>query len=125
MKKYTKICDLGTGTFGDVTKAEVAATGTLSELIRENDEIAYFRFRAPHYEKIGEIVAIKKMKKRYSTWEECLQLRELKALSKLKSHPNIIKLKELIRENDELFFIVRRARAPMHCDRLIVFPYLW
>lgn len=38
------------------------------------------------------------------SWEECMQLREVKSLKKL-SHPNIVKLKEVIRENDELFFV--------------------
>ena len=33
-----------------------------------------------------------------------MQLREVKSLKKL-NHPNIIKLKEVIRENDELFFV--------------------
>lgn len=91
-----------------------------------------------------EKVAIKKMKKKFYTWEECMQLREIKvrghegtkrnilflavrdlaphcslfpllmlphvphshpqSLKKL-NHPNIIKLKEVIRENDELFFV--------------------
>lgn len=38
------------------------------------------------------------------SWEECMQLREVKSLKKL-SHPNIVKLKEVIRENNELFFV--------------------
>lgn len=33
-----------------------------------------------------------------------MQLREVRSLKKL-SHPNIVKLKEVIRENDELFFV--------------------
>lgn len=33
-----------------------------------------------------------------------MQLREVKSLKKL-SHPNIVKLKEVIRESDELFFV--------------------
>lgn len=33
-----------------------------------------------------------------------MHLREVKSLKKL-SHPNIVKLKEVIRENDELFFV--------------------
>lgn len=33
-----------------------------------------------------------------------MQLREVKSLKKL-AHPNIVKLKEVIRENDELFFV--------------------
>jgi len=52
----------------------------------------------------GEVVAIKKMKKAFSNWNECMQLREVQSLKKL-NHPNIVKLKEVIRENDELFFV--------------------
>lgn len=52
----------------------------------------------------GEITAVKKMKKKFYTWQECMQLREVQSLKKL-NHPNIIKLKEVIRENDELFFV--------------------
>ncbi|KAI8854520.1 kinase-like domain-containing protein [Chytridium lagenaria] len=55
----------------------------------------------------GETVAIKRMKKKYYTWEECTQLREIKSLAKLNNHANIIKLKEVIRDqtNDELNFV--------------------
>jgi len=52
----------------------------------------------------GEVTAVKKMKKKFYTWQECMQLREVQSLKKL-NHPNIIKLKEVIRENDELFFV--------------------
>ena len=52
----------------------------------------------------GEVTAIKKMKKKFYTWEECMQLREVQSLRKL-SHPNIVKLKEVIRENDMLYFV--------------------
>lgn len=52
----------------------------------------------------GDQVAIKKMKRRFYTWQECMELREIRALKKL-SHINIVKLKEVIRENDELFFV--------------------
>eukprot|EP00826_Nyctotherus_ovalis_P056229 TRINITY_DN7549_c0_g3_i3.p1 TRINITY_DN7549_c0_g3~~TRINITY_DN7549_c0_g3_i3.p1 ORF type:complete len:340 (-),score=82.46 TRINITY_DN7549_c0_g3_i3:50-1069(-) len=52
----------------------------------------------------GEIVAIKRMKKKFASWEECMSLREIKSLRKL-SHPNIVKLKEVIRVNDELNLI--------------------
>lgn len=33
-----------------------------------------------------------------------MQLREIKSLKKL-NHPNIVKLREVIRENEELFFV--------------------
>ena len=49
-------------------------------------------------------VAIKKMKRKFYSWDECMNLREVKSLRKL-NHPCIVKLKEVIRENDELFFV--------------------
>lgn len=52
----------------------------------------------------GSVVAIKKMKQQFFSWKECVDLREVASLRKLK-HPNIVKLKEVIRENNELFFV--------------------
>lgn len=59
-------------------------------------------------------VAIKKMKRKFYSWEECMALREVKSLRKL-NHPCIVKLKEVIRENDELFFVFEflvRSQTP-------------
>ncbi|GLT28148.1 hypothetical protein SLA2020_031010 [Shorea laevis] len=78
MERYTILEELGDGTCGSVYKAFNRET--------------------------HEIVAVKKMKRKFYFWEECMNLRELKALHKL-NHPNIIKLKEVVRENNELFFI--------------------
>ncbi len=50
-------------------------------------------------------VAIKKMKRKFATWEEALALREVKALRKLQHHPCVVRLKEVVRENDELHFV--------------------
>ncbi|XP_058069002.1 cyclin-dependent kinase F-4-like [Magnolia sinica] len=44
------------------------------------------------------------MKRKYYSWEECMNLREVKSLWKM-NHPNIVKLKEVIRENDVLYFV--------------------
>ena len=44
------------------------------------------------------------MKKKFYSWEECMALREIKSLRKL-NHKNIVKLKEVIRANDDLFFV--------------------
>lgn len=44
-----------------------------------------------------ESVAIKIMKEQFDSFEDCLKLREVKALIKLKDHPNVIKLKNSIR----------------------------
>ena len=78
MNRYKITKQLGDGTYGSVLRAVNRQT--------------------------GEVTAIKKMKKKFYTWEECMQLREVKSLKKL-NHPNIVKLKEVIRENDELFFV--------------------
>ena len=43
-------------------------------------------------------------KRESATIAECLALREVRSLRKL-GHPSIVKLKEVIRENNELFFI--------------------
>jgi serine/threonine protein kinase len=39
-------------------------------------------------------VAIKRMKRKYYSWEEAMNLREVKSLKKL-SHANVVKLKEV------------------------------
>eukprot|EP00775_Hariotina_reticulata_P005500 gene5500-5735_t len=75
---YKVVKQLGDGTYGNVWKA----------INRQTDEV----------------VAIKKMKRKFFSWEECMALREVKSLRKL-SHPSVVKLKEVIRENDELFFV--------------------
>ncbi|XP_023005752.1 cyclin-dependent kinase F-4-like isoform X2 [Cucurbita maxima] len=78
MERYMLIKEVGDGTFGSVWRAISKQT--------------------------GEVVAIKKMKKKYYTWEECVSLREVKSLRKM-NHPNIVKLKEVIRENNILYFV--------------------
>ncbi|ESQ39670.1 hypothetical protein EUTSA_v10000881mg [Eutrema salsugineum] len=78
MERYNLIKEVGDGTFGNVWRAFNKQT--------------------------GEVVAIKKMKKKYYSWEECVNLREVKSLSRM-NHPNIVKLKEVIRENDILYFV--------------------
>ena len=39
-------------------------------------------------------MAIKRMKRKYYSWEEAMNLREVKSLKKL-SHANVVKLKEV------------------------------
>mmetsp|Transcript_57535 Transcript_57535/g.65636 ORF Transcript_57535/g.65636 Transcript_57535/m.65636 type:complete len:366 (-) Transcript_57535:171-1268(-) len=78
MDRYKITKTLGDGTFGSVVKAVEKST--------------------------GDIVAIKKMKKKYTNWDECINLKEVISLTKL-SHPNIVRLKEVIRDRDELMFV--------------------
>jgi serine/threonine protein kinase len=83
--KVTKV--LGDGTYGSVLRAQNKST--------------------------GEWVAIKKMKQKYYSWEECMKLREINSLRKL-IHPNIVKLKEVIRENDELHLVFEFMDANLY-----------
>ena len=53
---------------------------------------------------VSRQVAVKKMKRKFYSWDEALRLREVLALRKLK-HPALVKLKEVIREHDEVFLI--------------------
>ena len=78
MEKYETIKAIGDGAFGTVSKARNKTN--------------------------NEIVAIKKMKQTFASWDEAMALREVKSLRKL-SHPNIVKLKEVIRQKDNLFFV--------------------
>ncbi|WOL03684.1 cyclin-dependent kinase F-3 isoform X3 [Canna indica] len=87
MEKYKLIKEIGDGTCGNV-------------------------YKALNIEK-NEIVAIKKMKRKFYFWEECMNLREAKSLRKL-NHPNIVKLKEIVRENHELFFIFEHMECNLY-----------
>lgn len=53
------------------------------------------------------------MKKKFYSWDECVNLREVRSLKKL-SHENIIKLKEVIRDNDELFFVFEYMKENLY-----------
>lgn len=76
MEKYETIEQLGEGTFAIVLKARDTAK--------------------------EEMVAIKRLKKKYSVWQDCVDLREVKSLTKLQQHENIVKLKEMILVDDNL-----------------------
>ena len=70
MEKYETIRAVGDGAYGSVSKARNKLT--------------------------NEIVAIKHMKSQCASWEEAMNLREVKVLRRL-NHHNIVKLKEVIR----------------------------
>ncbi|NXP49486.1 ICK kinase, partial [Heliornis fulica] len=87
MNRYTTIRQLGDGTYGSV-------------LLGRSIES-------------GELVAIKKMKRKFYSWEECMNLREVKSLKKL-NHANVVKLKEVIRENDHLYFVFEYMKENLY-----------
>ncbi|XP_030054818.1 serine/threonine-protein kinase ICK isoform X2 [Microcaecilia unicolor] len=64
------------------------------------------------------------MKRKFYSWEECMNLREVKSLKKL-NHANIVKLKEVIRENDHLYFVFEYMKENLYQlmkDRNKLFP---
>ncbi|RWS03085.1 serine/threonine-protein kinase ICK-like protein, partial [Dinothrombium tinctorium] len=87
MNRYVMLSQLGDGTYGSVLLAQKLDT--------------------------GEKVAIKKMKKKYYSWEECMNLREVKALQKL-SHANLVKLREVIREDNTLYFVFEYMKENLY-----------
>ncbi|XP_072526048.1 serine/threonine-protein kinase ICK-like isoform X3 [Salminus brasiliensis] len=98
MNRYSALRQLGDGTYGSVI---------LSRCLES-----------------GELVAIKKMKRKFYSWEECMNLREVKSLKKL-NHANVIKLKEVIRENDHLYFVFEYMKENLYQlmkERTRLFP---
>ncbi|CAE7442440.1 Mak [Symbiodinium sp. CCMP2592] len=53
------------------------------------------------------------MKQKMYSWDECMKLREIQSLRQL-IHPNIVKLKEVIRENDELHMVFEMMEANLY-----------
>ncbi|KAJ8713244.1 hypothetical protein PYW07_013614 [Mythimna separata] len=87
MNRYVVLQQLGDGTYGSVVLAQ------------RRDS--------------GEKVAIKRMKRKYYSWDEAMNLREVKSLKKL-NHANIVKLREVIRENDTLYFVFEYMRGNLY-----------
>ncbi|XP_050721310.1 serine/threonine-protein kinase MAK-like isoform X2 [Eriocheir sinensis] len=87
MNRYVTLNELGTGTYGSVVLGQRIDT--------------------------GEKVAIKRMKRKFYSWDEAMNLREVKSLKKL-SHANVVKLKEVIRENDTLYFVFEYMKENLY-----------
>ena len=74
-------------------------------------------WKAVHTES-GDVVAVKRLKRRFREWGECLALREVDALRRVR-HPGIVRLREVVRQQEQLHlvfeFVVRpplAARRP-------------
>lgn len=87
MDKYEIIKEIGRGSFGCVCQA------------RDNQS--------------GEVVAIKRLNMKLDSWEDCLNLREVKSLKKM-HHSNIVKLKNIIQENNFLYFVFEYMECNLH-----------
>eukprot|EP00668_Euglena_longa_P017105 GGOE01021446.1.p1 GENE.GGOE01021446.1~~GGOE01021446.1.p1 ORF type:complete len:1251 (-),score=235.44 GGOE01021446.1:683-4435(-) len=86
-KGYRHLSTLGKGSFGVVQKAE-----------RLQDRA---------------VVAVKCLWREYTSWQECLQLREVKALQRLR-HANIVTLYEMLREDNALYFVFEFCPSTLH-----------
>ena len=53
------------------------------------------------------------MKKKFYSWEECINLREVRSLKKL-NHVNVVKLKEVIREDNQLYFVFEYMKENLY-----------
>ena len=82
MEKYEMDEAVGDGSFGTVVRARARDT--------------------------GELVAIKRLKRPFASWAACLELREVKALRR-SSHPNCVRLKEVVRARDVLYLVLEYA----------------
>ena len=74
-----------------------------------------------------ERVAIKTMKRKYHSWDEVMDLREVKSLKKL-HHPNVVKLREVIRENSRLYFVfgyIKGDLLGLMREKAEPFPEAW
>ena len=72
------------------------------------DEGAFGHVYKAKNKETGEVVAIKRFKQQFHSWTDCISLNEVRYLKDL-NHSNIIKLKEVIKERDELFLVYEYA----------------
>jgi len=79
MNRYSELSQIGGGTFGTVFRA-----------VDTHD---------------GQDVAIKVIKQGFTSWKECVSLREVASLTKIPKHPHIVRLRQLILENKALYFV--------------------
>lgn len=103
MDAYETLSKIGDGTFGTVYLCRKLDTrGTHSSHKNTNNS-----------DRKDEFVAIKKMKKKYHDWNDCIKLREVNALRKL-NHKNVILLKEVIRSDNNLYLVFEYLEENLH-----------
>lgn len=101
MELYETVRKIGDGTFGTVYLCRKQNRTTKDTSLSQQDDQSY------------DLVAIKKMKRKYHAWNECIKLREVDALRRL-NHKNIILLKEVIRSSDNLYLVFEYMEENLH-----------
>ena len=84
MDKFQIIKNCGDGTYGTVVEAVNKST--------------------------RETVAIKKMKRKFESWDEAMSLREVKTLRRL-NHKFVVKLKEVIRVQNDVYLVFEHMKG--------------
>jgi len=87
MEQYIKCEDLGDGAFGIVAK---------------------YRHKVS-----GEYFAIKKLKQRFSSFEECCQMKEIKSLRIMK-HENVVQLHQFFRLEEHLYMVFELLNGSLY-----------
>lgn len=110
-RQFTPIKRLGSGTFGSVFVADwhsALPNGALVPAMQHS-------YARPAY--VGKrIVAIKRMKRTYTTWEDCLSLNELHALLVLPPQEHIVALYDVFRKpmSDELYIVFESMEGNLY-----------
>lgn len=120
MDDYETLNKIGDGTFGTVYKCRKRKRQITDNAHKNKSVIGD---HVNHDEDQG-LVAIKKMKKKYYNWEDCINSREIKVLKKL-NHRNIVLLKEVIRTDNSLYLIFEHMEENLHQlihNRSLPFP---
>ena len=105
MNRYRIITTLGDGSFGTVLEAQNTENHEKVNSIFYKPQMNYNPGCYQENEKeilfMGRMHSIKRSQSNfYLFWTH-----PIKSLKKLNNHANVVKLKEVIRENDELFFV--------------------
>jgi len=104
MDKYNILARYGAGSYAVVWKAK-----------RKSD---------------GKLVAIKQLKESVHSWDQVKELAEVKYLSKLRNHDNVIRLEEVVRMGDQVGGVQGPVRIglwnyPLTRWRLVLVLVLW
>jgi len=101
MDAYETLGKIGDGTFGTVYLCKKRLPATKRDSKSRGESLKQ------------KFVAVKKMKKNYYNWDECIKLREVRALKRL-NHRNIVLLKEVIRENNHLYLVFEHMEENLY-----------
>ncbi|KAK4703077.1 hypothetical protein P7C70_g3143, partial [Phenoliferia sp. Uapishka_3] len=100
-RHYTVLKEVGDGSFGTVWLVDWHSPLHLPPGTRPPGPSSRAEYKGK------QLVAVKRMKKAFEGWEECMKLKELKSLRQIAMHPNIIPLYDafLLPSTRELYFV--------------------